>query len=59
MPEYVYIVRVEAETEDQATQVIQERIEPEEDLGFEYSCDWSFGDIDMLHQELIKQEREI
>jgi len=36
MPEYVYTVTVEADTEEQADMVMAERILPEEDLGFDY-----------------------
>lgn len=36
MPEYVYQVTVEADTEEQADTVMAERILPEEDYGFDY-----------------------
>lgn len=37
---YTYTVRVEAETKEQADEVINERLDPEEDYGFPYviSC---------------------
>lgn len=39
--EYKFIVSVEAETLEQAQQVMQERIEYSEDYGFSYMIDWS------------------
>ena len=35
-----YLVTVEAETVEQANQVINERLAPDEDYGFEYTVEW-------------------
>ena len=45
--EYSYIVTVFAETQDQANQVICERIDPDEDYGFDYIIEWRHEDEDM------------
>lgn len=40
MPTYVYTVEVTTDTVDQADQVMAERIEPNEDYGFDYTIHW-------------------
>lgn len=40
MKTFRYLVTVEAETVEQAEQVICERIMYDEDYGFDYSIDW-------------------
>lgn len=39
--EYKFIVTVEAETFEQAQEVIKERIDHTEDYGFPYMIDWT------------------
>ena len=40
MRTFVYRVEVQAETQEQADQVMVERIEHDEKLGFDYRIDW-------------------
>lgn len=42
--EYIYIVTVTAETQEHANQVMAERIEPDEDYGFDYIIEWRHQD---------------
>lgn len=41
MKEFQFIVTVMAETEEEALQVIAERIDFDEDYSFEYRIDWT------------------
>ena len=40
MKEFRFVVTVQAETEDQAKQVMDERVYYDEDYGFDYQINW-------------------
>ena len=46
MKDHFYIVTVTCETQEEADQVMVERIGPDEDYGFEYSIDWQYSHKD-------------
>lgn len=50
MKDHFYILTITCETQEQADEVIVERIGPEEDYGFEYSIDWKFSHMDELDE---------
>lgn len=41
MPTFYYVVRVDTDTQDHADQVIAERTGYDEDLGFDYTIDYT------------------
>ena len=40
MAVYRYVVTVECDSQEHADQVVSERIDHDEDYGFDYSLDW-------------------
>lgn len=47
MPKFVYTVVVEAATEELADRVMTERIEYDEDLGFEYTVQVEYNPVEV------------
>ena len=42
MPDYFYVVAIDAPTREKADRVITERISHEEDYGFDYTLSWHY-----------------